>query len=445
MKIKKALLLAALLLSSAAQADDTDCIKASNLTAINLTSNSSFAEISWKVDVTNSCSYPISMGYKWEAFDSEKFLLDSDSGFGEIIPPDQTVSIKDIALLSPPEKSEQLASQLFTPLYISRSDSSAYSCLKAIEENNAIVEINSSYVQTGWSTLVKNECSTSVTANISNFVLEGNNHAIDYDLAFSEYFPPNSSKAIFGTHLVDAELGNFIVETQSVFESIEVAELPSKIEFGKRIWNTPALLDVENNFLVAIIDVQDDTYYQGGFRLNPNLTFTFLPDTLDIVEEYSARPTVFSSELGLLTLPSIEVQNYPGIATLEHAEFQLTDPEALTFSVKSYSDAANPNSSYSTVETGDCLRIEDASFREISRNASYVEISYKIEVSNSCNQRFEFSSYFHFLTEYHVEIDYDLIFGSVFEAGESKSISDITLIDPVGLSNTAKIYISLAP
>ena len=282
--MKKSLLLATLLLSSAAQADDTDCIKASNLTAINLTSNSSFAEVSWKVDVTNSCSYPISMGYKWEAFDSEKFLLDSDSGFGEIIPPDQTVSIKDIALLSPPEKSEQLASQLFTPLYISRSDSSAYSCLKAIEENNAIIEINSSYVQTGWSTLVKNECSTPVTANISNFVLEGNNHAIDYDLAFSEYCPPNSSKAIFGTHLVDAELGNFIVETQSVFESIEVAEIPSKIEFGKRIWNTPALLDVENNFLVAIIDVQDDTYYQGGFRLNPNLTFTFLPDTLDIVE-----------------------------------------------------------------------------------------------------------------------------------------------------------------
>ena len=51
----------------------------------------------------------------------------------------------------------------------------------------------------------------------------------------------------------------------------------------------------------------------------------------------------------------------------------------------------------------------------------------------------------HFLTEYHVEIDYDLIFGSVLEAGESKSISDITLIDPVGLSATAKIYISLDP
>lgn len=443
--MKKVFLIATMLLSSAAQADDTDCIKASNLSAINLTSNSSFAKVSWKVDVTNSCSYPISMGYEWEAFDSEKFLLDSDSGFGEIIPPNQTVSIKDIALLSPPEKSEQLASQLFTPLYISRSESSEYSCLKAIEENNSIVESNSSYVQTGWSTLVKNECSTPVTANISNLVLEGNKHAINYDLAFREYFPPNSNKAIFGTHLVDSELGDFIAETQSVFDSIEVAELPSKIEFGKRIWNTPALLDVENNLLVAIIDVQDETYYQGGFRLNPNLTFTFLPSTQDIVEGYSARPTVFSSDSGLLTLPSIEVQNYPGIATLEHAEFQLTDPETLTLSIRSYSDAANPNSTFSTAETGDCLRIEDASFRELSRNASYVEVSYKIELSNTCNQRFEFSSYFHFLTEYHVEIDYDLIFGSVLEAGESKSISDITLIDPVGLSATAKIYVSLEP
>ena len=50
--MKKSFLLAALLLASAAQADDTDCINASNLSAINLTSNTSFAEISWKVDVT---------------------------------------------------------------------------------------------------------------------------------------------------------------------------------------------------------------------------------------------------------------------------------------------------------------------------------------------------------------------------------------------------------
>jgi len=443
--MKKSLLLAALLLSCAAQADDADCINASNLSAINLTSNSSFAEVSWKVDVTNSCSYPISMGYKWEAFDSEQFLLDSDSGFGEIIPPAQTVSIKDIALLSPPEKAEQLVSQLFTPSYIQRSDSTVYSCISVIENNKAIVEANSSFVQTGWSTIVENNCMTPVTANITNFVLEGNNHAINYDLSFTEYFPSQSRKAIFGTHLVDPELGDFIVETQSVFKSIEVAELPRKIEFGKRIWNTPALLDVETSFLFAVIDVQDETYYQGGFTLNPDLTFSFLPSTLAIMEEYSARPVVFSSSDGMLSIPSLDIQNYPAIDTLEHVELKLTNPKTLTFSLGSFSDAAYPNSTFSTVETGDCLRINDASLKELSRNSSYVEMSYKIEISNSCNQRFEFSSYIHFLTEYHVEIDYDLIFGAVIEPRETKSISDTTLLDPVGLSNTAKIYISLSP
>lgn len=436
--------LVALLLCSITQAGDNDCINASNLSAVNLTSNSSFAEVSWKVDVTNSCGYPIRMGYKWEAFDSEHFLLDGNSGYAEIIPPDQTVTIMDIAVLSPPDKATQLASQLFTPLFIERSESTTYTCLIATEENSLIVEANSSSVQTGWSTLVKNQCPIPVTANVTNFVLERRGHAINYDLSFSEYFPPNSIKAIFGTHLVDSELGDFIVNSQSVFKSIEVAELPRKVEFGKRIWNTPALINVEDNSLVAIIDVQDDNYFLGKFRLNPDLTFTFLPSSQIVVEEYSGRPAVFTSDTGLLFLPSIEVRNFPGLVSVEHAEFRLTDPETLTFSIESYADGANPNNTYSTLATGDCLRVNDASLRELSRNASYVEVSYKIEISNSCNQRFEFSSYIHFLTVYHVEISYDLVHGNVIEPNENIIISDTTLIDPAGLSAAAKIHISLS-
>ena len=426
-------------------AADEDCIVAKNLSAINLTSNSSFAEVSWKVDVTNECSYPISMGYKWEAFDADAFLLDSDSGYGELIPPNQTLTINSIALLSPPEKATQLNSQLFTPLFITKSEDAVYSCLSAIENNDAVLEVNSSFVQLGWSTLIKNSCSSSLEADITNFVLEGNNHAIDYDLSYWEYFPPNSTKAIFGTHLVDAELSDFIVTTESAIGSVELTELPSKIEFGKRIWNTPATLDMGTNFLFAVIDVKDTNYYQGGFKVNPDLTFTFEPSTLDVIKDYSGRPAVFSAANGMLSLPSIEIKNYPSIETLEHTELQLIDPDSLTFSLTTYSDAANPNFTYATEKTANCLRVNDANLKELSRNSSYVEMSYKIDLSNSCNQRFEFSAYIHFLTEYHVEIDYDLIYTNVIEPNETKSISDTTLIDPVGLSNTAKIYIKLSP
>ncbi len=426
-------------------ADDVDCIRASNLSSINLTSNNSFAEISWKVDISNTCSYPISMGYKWEAFDSDDFLLDSDSGFGEIIPPNRTVSIKSIALLSPPAKAQKVYRQYFTPNQITRSEEATYSCISVIENNNLIFDQNDSFTQLGWSAVIRNQCATGVKANITNYALEGNSHALDYDRAYSEYFPPNASKAVFGTHLVDSELNEFITATESTIKSAEIANLPTKVEYGEWIWAAGALLDVELGVLAAVIDIQDGHYYEAGFTLNPDLTFTFLPATLATRDEYLYRHSSFSAATGKLTLPNIDVENYPNINVLEHTELQLIDADSLTFSVASYSDAANPNFTYSTNETLDCLRVEDADIRELSRNTSYAEISYKIEVSNSCSQSFEFSSYLHFLTQYHVEIDYDLIYSNIIEANSTKTFSGTTLLDPIEIDNAAKIYVKISP
>lgn len=122
--LKKLLIIALFVLSSVqaqfVAAADVDCITPKNLSVINSSSSTSRAEMSWKVDVSKPCFYLISVGYKREAFDVDAFLLDSDSGYGQmvtgrwlradsygqIVLPNQRLSISSAVLLSPPEKAQ---------------------------------------------------------------------------------------------------------------------------------------------------------------------------------------------------------------------------------------------------------------------------------------------------------------------------------------------------
>lgn len=422
-----------------------DCLTSADLSAIALTENSSYSEVSWKVTISNACDYPVEISAKWEIFDADDFLLDTDYVFGQFIAPNSSETLRSIALVSPADNAQKFVKQLFSVTSISRVSDDYVECLEVVENNSRVVEKNSTFTQIGWSAVVTNRCNSGVKAHSTNSVLEGNAHAIDEDRLYSRFFPANASKSIFGTHRVDSSLDDFIVSTITTFSDIEGASYPEEVEFGEWVRGSSSVLDMNTGVLNTIVTAGDGQFFSAGFYINSDLTFTFSQEVFASASEPPYRHSTYNSATGVLSFPYMEVQNYEGLKTLEHTEFNLVNADTLTFSVGTYADAANPNLTYTTDETGACLKVLDAGIRQLSRNNAYVEVSYKYEVENLCSDAIGFYSRFYFLGQTFVELDYDLMLDNQVEGMSRKTFSDTTLVGPVSFDSTAKLYVQLIP
>lgn len=87
-----------------------DCLKIGTFDAGVLSTNDVFTEISWKVDVSNSCNEAFSVRVTFTIYDKDEFELDSDSE-DVYVPAMGTGRARGKMLVSPPDKARRMAKQ----------------------------------------------------------------------------------------------------------------------------------------------------------------------------------------------------------------------------------------------------------------------------------------------------------------------------------------------
>jgi hypothetical protein len=88
----------------------TQCLKIDTYDSSVLSSNSVFTELSWKVDIANSCAEPFAVRVTFRLYDKDDFELDSDHE-DVAVPANGVGKARGKMLVSPPEKARRMAKQ----------------------------------------------------------------------------------------------------------------------------------------------------------------------------------------------------------------------------------------------------------------------------------------------------------------------------------------------
>lgn len=87
-----------------------ECLKIETFDSSVLSTNDTFTELAWKVDVTNSCAEPFGARVTFIISDKDDFELDTDSE-DVYIPANGTAKARGKMLVSPPDKARRMAKQ----------------------------------------------------------------------------------------------------------------------------------------------------------------------------------------------------------------------------------------------------------------------------------------------------------------------------------------------
>jgi hypothetical protein len=87
-----------------------DCLKIETFDSSVLSTNDSFTELAWKVDVTNGCPEAFGARVTFTILDKDDFELDSDSE-DVYVPANGTAKARGKMLVNPPEKARRMAKQ----------------------------------------------------------------------------------------------------------------------------------------------------------------------------------------------------------------------------------------------------------------------------------------------------------------------------------------------
>lgn len=85
-----------------------NCLKVESYDSSTLSMNSTFTEVAWKADITNSCDQPFVAQVTFTLYDKDEFELDSDSETIQI-PPKDVGKARGRILVGPPEKAQRMA------------------------------------------------------------------------------------------------------------------------------------------------------------------------------------------------------------------------------------------------------------------------------------------------------------------------------------------------
>ena len=93
--------------SSVPRQDANDCLKIVSMDSSQLSTNNTFTEMAWKVEVSNKCNVPFQVRVTFMFADKDDFEL--DVGRADIyVGPNQTAMARDRMLVSPPEKARRI-------------------------------------------------------------------------------------------------------------------------------------------------------------------------------------------------------------------------------------------------------------------------------------------------------------------------------------------------
>ena len=96
--------------AAAAPAAARDCLKIDTYDSSALSSNSTFTEMAWKVDVSNSCQEAFDVKVMFKLYDKDEFELDTDTAALRI-EGNSVGKARGKMLVSPPEKARRMAKQ----------------------------------------------------------------------------------------------------------------------------------------------------------------------------------------------------------------------------------------------------------------------------------------------------------------------------------------------
>ena len=421
-----------------------DCLSPGAPTGKTLSSNSTYADHSWKVSVTNSCSEPLEATVSYKVVNSEGFELDDDIAFGVIIPSNSTVLVREIMLVSPASNAALISSNLVSLSSRRYEATLAEECLRVGSGSYRALDSNSTYTDISLRTEIINDCVAPFESTVYFNFYDSEGFLVDYGIETRVYSPSSGTGVARDNTLLSGDIAPLFASIVATLENQRDADTPDYLEAGKWLNTAPSIFDASTSILTTTTSVDDFGEYSLEFSLLPSMLFSLNQASIAGITSLPPSSSRLHGSDSSLRIPILGVENFAGINALENVVLKLNNASDWTFSLASYADERNPNFIDLVDGAGSCISIGNLEYKELSSNSTYSEISWKTDVSNACAQTYESTFYFHVHDSNDLVLDYDLETNLSYAGNSTRTLTGTMLISPPELvTDIAKLSAKL--
>lgn len=418
------------------QAFGEECLYLSSSENSVILTNDSYAELSWKADISNSCSEPASVSVTYRITDINGLELGYGIETDIYVPPYGTGKARDTMLISPPDALDQSYSSLISFNAYSYSPTQAEQCLRVGAVSSNSINTNSFYEEISWKVDVFNDCDESFDTAVYFKIYDAEEFQLDYGIETSVFVPPNGIGKARDTALLAPELIQRKALIGASLTSQYQKEVPDWLEAGQWISSSTSHFDFESGLLTT--SVNGGTAGNFNFTLSPissEGTTSFKINQSSIIAIGSTPPgaSAFYTDDSTLRIPVLRIDNNAEYDFLENLVLNLTNQTDLLFALESYAYPMAPNGSRGVEGASTCLVVDDLGFTEIESNSTYTELSWFVDILNSCSESFEIDLYFNLFDDDEFLIDYGIETRISVPPNGSSQPTDTILLSPPNL------------
>ncbi len=437
--------------NATAQTQLSNCISFSNTSARIIDRNSVYSAVSWKSQVTNSCSEPIIYDFTLKAQSADRIELDRSRQYDFYIPP-LTSSIVSSGLLLTSSKAEGFNSVAITLDRASKASSSIIgdsdSCLSvhSVKPSRVITQ-NTVYQRRSWQARVSNSCDRNFLVDLAYKIYDSESYEISSNSKYDAYIPSNGTVVVSYSDLLSpVNLFGSIGRDTVVIRRAQVTD-KKPLKQTHFAWLSSALSyfsDIDGKLLTS---VKADRI--GMFRLNlsmephaSDILFKLNEDSLVELDAETRGISTFNTATNFLTVPVAEVILGQQKLTLQDLNFNLIAPEKWLFRLESFTEYSAPLRLLDGAD--DCLYVNSLDSKLLDTNSVYSEVSFLADISNRCDKEFMIDIEFTANDSGGFIIDDTKIYNFLVSANSSSAVTRSMLISPSLLEQQlAKIGVAI--
>ncbi len=379
--------------NATAQTSLSNCISFSDTSTKIIDRNNVYSAVSWRSQVTNSCSEPIFYDFTLKALSADRIELDRSRQYDFYIPP-LTSSIVSSRLLLSSSKAEGLNSLVITVEGAAKASSSIIgdsdSCLSvhSVKPSRIITE-NTVYQRRSWQARVSNSCDRNFLVDLSYKVFDSESYELSSGNKYDTYVPSKGSVIVSHSDLLSpvslfGSIGRDVIEVRRVqitdkkpLKQSHFAWLPSALSHFS---------DVDGKLLTS---VKADGI--GMFRLTlsmephaSDILFKLNEDSLVGLDAETRGISTFNTATNFLTVPVAEVTLGQQKLTLQDLNFKLIAAERWLFRLERYTEYNAPSRLLEGAD--DCIYVTLLDSKTLETNSVYSEVSFIADISNKCDR-----------------------------------------------------------
>lgn len=415
-----------------------DCVIADSVASSVLTSNSSYTELAWRVELSNGCSQSQSADVTFRIFDANQDELDYDREYDVYVPAKGAVTLSKSLLLRPPNASDLISSREASVESEAYTLSLAESCLRVGQFDSRVLDVNSTFEEISWKVNVFNDCAESFSTAIAFSLYDENEFRIDYDREFDVYVPRNGTGKAWGRILLDAELikRKALIGAQLDYQSD--ATVPESLESGRWLSSPVSSFNFETGVLATSLDAGNAGKFDLSLAVIPTDTgMVFQVDPSSVIERNTlpAGSAEFHFVDTTMRIPVVRIDNNNQVDFIENFVFTLFDEASLKLSLDSYADPGRPNGTNLVSGADTCLEVSDIQFVERDRNSTFTNLNWGVDIENECNEAFDGTVYFNVFDSEGFRLDYGLELGVYIPPNGTGEARDRILLSPPELAD----------